>query len=298
MGTDDLAPNGPGGSLGNGALGTSSFNREPSLNREGDARPSLSRDDFETASEHGRVSPGFSQSELVPVSTSEDPANYISSFLEPVVTKIPKRPEVVDDVPAVRIRKATTIRDHAEPSLRIVLSDPLTGDLMEDATILPCGHSFGSGGVHRVLETSACITCGTQVSQEALAPNYALQAAVQAYKREEENWKHASRKRRRERLAHDQFGITADQASNDILRLRGVQFPVSVGDRVMIKGNKRTPDRFVSREAVITSQCLNGWFMVKTSDNGETVKLQYRSLMKVGSQQSLQISQVGDMSPN
>ena len=27
-----------------------------------------------------------------------------------------------------------------------------------------------------------------------------------------------------------------------------------------LQGNKRTPERFVGREAVITTQCLNGWY--------------------------------------
>lgn len=28
----------------------------------------------------------------------------------------------------------------------------------------------------------------------------------------------------------------------------------------MKQGNKRTPPRFVGREAVVTTQCLNGWY--------------------------------------
>lgn len=72
---------------------------------------------------------------------------------------------------------------------------------------------------------------------------------------------------------------------------RGVQYPFSVNEKVFIKvsvllnefianiwfpfkcpwlkiyshdmkklqGNKRTPEKFVGKEAVITSQCLNGW---------------------------------------
>lgn len=72
-------------------------------------------------------------------------------------------------------------------------------------------------------------------------------------------------------------------------RSRGVQFPFAVMDRVIIKvvyelarfylqvflpfsekeiirekmvqGNKRTPQRFVGREAIVTTQCLNGWLV-------------------------------------
>jgi hypothetical protein len=36
----------------------------------------------------------------------------------------------------------------------------------------------------------------------------------------------------------------------------------------------------VGRVAVVTAQCLNGWYVVKTLDNAESVKLQYRSLAK------------------
>lgn len=36
----------------------------------------------------------------------------------------------------------------------------------------------------------------------------------------------------------------------------------------------------MGRVAVVTAQCLNGWYVVKTLDNAECVKLQYRSLAK------------------
>ena len=34
---------------------------------------------------------------------------------------------------------------------------------------------------------------------------------------------------------------------------------VQVNDVVLIKGNKRTPEHFIGRMALVTSQCLNGW---------------------------------------
>lgn len=34
----------------------------------------------------------------------------------------------------------------------------------------------------------------------------------------------------------------------------------------------------VGKRAIITEQCLNGWYMVRTLDHGETLRLQYRSL--------------------
>lgn len=108
----------------------------------------------------------------------------------------------------------------------------------------------------------------------------ALRAAVQAFRREEELQFYRSSKRRRERFDQDK-GVYGDSPGVDTPRGRGVQFPFVVTDRVIIKGNKRTPQRFVGREAVVTTQCLNGWYVVKTLDNAESVKLQYRSLEKV-----------------
>lgn len=88
----------------------------------------------------------------------------------------------------------------------------------------------------------------------------ALRSAVQAYKQEEElagNIGITPVKRRRD-IAQENTR-NEDQPVPVSTRMKGVQFPFVVGDRVMIKGNKRTPDRFVGREAVITTHCLNGW---------------------------------------
>ncbi|XP_059666844.1 U-box domain-containing protein 62-like [Cornus florida] len=163
--------------------------------------------------------------------------------------------------------------------LRAILSDPLTGTLMEDAMILPCGHSFGGGGIQHVLKMKACYTCSQAVSEDSVAPNLSLRAAVQAFRREEELQVYCASKRRRERFEQDK-GSYGDSTLMDLPRGKGVQFPFAVTDRVIIKGNKRTPPRFVGREAVVTTQCLNGWYVVKTLDNAESVKLQYRSLAK------------------
>ncbi|KAI5067376.1 hypothetical protein GOP47_0017904 [Adiantum capillus-veneris] len=175
-----------------------------------------------------------------------------------------------------------------EMPLRSALTDPLTGALMDDATILLCGHSFGSESLQRVLENNACISCGAAARREDMAPNHALQLVVQAYRREEQRWKeNASRaaKRRRERMEQDRQNI-GELAPIDFSRHKGVQFPYKVNDKVLIKGNKRTPERFVGRNAIITTQCLNGWYVVRTLDNGESVKLQYRSLTKTEEQES------------
>ncbi|KAL3652299.1 hypothetical protein CASFOL_001980 [Castilleja foliolosa] len=176
--------------------------------------------------------------------------------------------------------KESSYRSDCGDSLRVILSDPVTGTLMEDAMILPCGHSYGSSGIQEVVRKKACCTCSQPVSEGSIAPNLSLRIAVQAFKREEELQANHMSKRRRER--YDQHkGSFGDPTLIDHSKVKGVQFPFVVTDRVIIKGNKRTPPRFVGREAIVTTQCLNGWYVVKTLDNAESVKLQYRSLAKV-----------------
>ncbi|GFZ15119.1 RING/U-box superfamily protein [Actinidia rufa] len=170
------------------------------------------------------------------------------------------------------------------------------GVLMDDAMILPCGHSFGGGGMQHVIRMKACYTCSRPVSEESVLPNLSLRAAVQAFRREEELQVYRSSKRRRERFEQDK-GSFVDSMPMDHPRGRGVQFPFAVTDRVIIKGNKRTPQRFVGREAIVTTQCLNGWYVVKTLDNAESVKLQYRSLAKVSDNPSLKPA-ASKMTPN
>ncbi|PIN19091.1 hypothetical protein CDL12_08231 [Handroanthus impetiginosus] len=175
-------------------------------------------------------------------------------------------------------RKDGSYLSDSGESLRAILSDPITGMLMEDAMILPCGHSFGSGGIEQSVRMKACCTCSQPVLEDSIAPNLSLRLAVQAFKREKEYQVNHTSKRRR----YDQDkGTFGDSMFVDQPRVKGVQFPFVVTDRVIIKGNKRTPQRFVGREAIVTTQCLNGWYVVKTLDNAESVKLQYRSLAKV-----------------
>jgi len=40
-----------------------------------------------------------------------------------------------------------------------------------------------------------------------------------------------------------------------------LKFTSEVIGEKMNQGNKRTPQRFVGREAIVTTQCLNGWFV-------------------------------------
>ncbi|KAJ4970784.1 hypothetical protein NE237_003883 [Protea cynaroides] len=193
-------------------------------------------------------------------------------------------------------RKDCSLSSESGESLRAILSDPLTGSFMDDAMILPCGHSFGSGGMQHVLRMKACYTCSESVLDVLVAPNLSLRSAVQAFRREEEMLSYRSSKRRRDRFEQDKYSY-GDPFPVDTSRGRGVQFPFAVTDRVIIKGNKRTPQRFVGCEAVVTTQCLNGWYVVKTLDNAESVKLQYRSLAKVSDNQSPN-TMSGKISPN
>ncbi|KAF5453750.1 hypothetical protein F2P56_028626, partial [Juglans regia] len=203
---------------------------------------------------------------------------------------------VVDNNCGFSGRKDVSISSESGESLRAILSDPITGALMDDAMILPCGHSFGSGGIQHVTTMKACYICSLSISEDSIAPNLSLRAAVQAFRREEELQFYRSSKRRRERFDQDKGGY-GDSTLMDSPRGRGVQFPFAVTDRVIIKGNKRTPQRFVGREAIVTTQCLNGWYVVKTLDNAESVKLQYRSLAKVSDDPSSK-SMSSKMPPN
>lgn len=177
-----------------------------------------------------------------------------------------------------------------DPSLRSVLSDPLSGAFLEDAMVVSCGHSFGGLMLRRVLDMSRCTLCNQEIDKESLIPNHALRAAAIAVKQEDDRrlfHNAALRKRRKEmgeqtdptRRSNRENGDTADDGLH-----RGVQYPFSVNEKVLIKGNRRTPEKFVGKEALITSQCLNGWYLLKIVETGENVRLQYRSLRKMNTQ--------------
>ncbi|XP_019192116.1 PREDICTED: U-box domain-containing protein 62-like [Ipomoea nil] len=212
---------------------------------------------------------------------------YYSQYLQGTgVSSGQKDIVVIDNGCGFSGRKESSYSSESGESLRAILSDPITGALMDDGVILPCGHSFGNGGVEHIIRTKACYSCAQPVSEDSVAPNLSLRAAVQAFRREEELQVNRPPKRRKERPEQEK-GTSGDSMLGDHPR-RGVQFPFVVTDRVIIKGNKRTPLRFVGREAVVTTQCLNGWYVVKTLDNAESVKLQYRSLAKAPDRSSSQ----------
>lgn len=174
-----------------------------------------------------------------------------------------------------------------EPSLRSVLSDPLSGAFLEDAMLVSCGHSFGGLMLRKVIEMSKCTLCNSEIEAGSMIPNHALRAAALAVKQEDDRrlfHNVALRKRRKEASEQRENGdLTPENGSH-----KGVQFPFSVNEKVIIKGNRRTPDKFVGKEAVITSQCLNGWYLLKIIESGENVRLQYRSLRKIPTSHDLE----------
>uniref|UniRef100_A0A0A8YF89 PUB 62/63 C-terminal domain-containing protein n=1 Tax=Arundo donax TaxID=35708 RepID=A0A0A8YF89_ARUDO len=187
----------------------------------------------------------------------------------------------------------------SEPSLRSVLSDPLSGAFLEDAMVLSCGHSFGGLVLKKVLEMARCSICNGEVDPASLFPNLALRAVATVVKMEDDRrlfHNAALRKRRKEVTELKGTGSSRDigelglDAENSTA-VKGVQYPFVVGERILIMGNKRTPGKFVGKEAVITSQCLNGWYLVKTLDSGESIRLQYRSLKKVQMQAGAEMTQ-------
>ncbi|KAJ6768305.1 U-BOX DOMAIN-CONTAINING PROTEIN 62-RELATED [Salix koriyanagi] len=174
-----------------------------------------------------------------------------------------------------------------------------------------CGHSFGGLMLRRVINMSRCTLCNAEIEAGSLVPNYALRAAASAVKNEDDRrlFHNATlRKRRKEIGDHADFHeettrvddihihniLMVTESTNETLRIgengdiaaadglhRGVQYPFAVNEKVVIKGNRRTQEKFVGKEAIITSQCLNGWYLLEIIGSGESVRLQYRSLRKI-----------------
>ncbi|KAJ0232173.1 Uncharacterized protein HA466_0292680 [Hirschfeldia incana] len=170
-----------------------------------------------------------------------------------------------------------------EPSLRSVLSDPISGAFLEDAIVVSCGHSFGGLMLRRVLEMSRCTLCNAEIDTGSLVPNHALRAAASAIKQQDDKrlFHNAAMRRRRKEMS-DQMDVEhGDPATDDGLQQRVVHYPFAVNEKVLIKGNRRTPEKFVGKEAIVTSQCLNGWYLLKIVESGDSVRLQYRSLKKM-----------------
>ncbi|KAE8699035.1 cytosolic phosphoglycerate kinase family protein [Hibiscus syriacus] len=196
-----------------------------------------------------------------------------------------------EDVVCNRTDNTCGVRNNLnkQPSLRSVLSDPLSGAFLEDAMVVSCGHSFGGLMLRRVLDMSRCTLCSADIDSGSLIPNIAAAAAV----KQEENRRlfHNAALRKKRKEMGVQIDISKRSSMNGEIGAdnglhRGVQYPFLVNEKVLIKGNKRTPEKFVGKEAIITSQCLNGWYLLKIIGSGENVRLQYRSLLKIMNPQS------------
>jgi hypothetical protein len=74
-----------------------------------------------------------------------------------------------------------------------------SGALMNDATILPCGHSFGAGGLKEVKKMKACFTCSQPTLEGSEKPNLSLRIVVHAFRQEEDSDHIHTLKRRKER---------------------------------------------------------------------------------------------------
>ncbi|KAJ4844146.1 hypothetical protein Tsubulata_020596 [Turnera subulata] len=169
-------------------------------------------------------------------------------------------------------------------SLRQILSDPVTGELMDDAMILPCGHSFGRGGIQQVIGMVSVLSKNCDFWSHArlneslmsfISDQPCLFNFVICGKLSELLCRHSVGKR-----MHN-FVDSQKEKEKNLTRKRVIMVMQLSWMATGQEGNKRTPQRFVGREAVVTTQCLNGWYVVKTLDNAESVKLQYRSLAKV-----------------
>ncbi|EOA30256.1 hypothetical protein CARUB_v10013378mg [Capsella rubella] len=204
----------------------------------------------------------------VPVSVSQFMDNLLAEndtiVNPPVKTNVPR-----DDV-------------CKEPSLRSVLSDPISGAFLEDAMVVSCGHSFGGLMLRRVLEMSRCTLCNAEIESGSLVPNHALRAAASAIKQQDDKrlFHNAAMRRRRKEMSDQMDVENGDPATDDGMH-RVVHYPFAVNEKVLIKGNRRTPEKFVGKEAIVTSQCLNGWYLLKIVESGDNVRLQYRSLKKM-----------------
>ncbi|XP_034888571.2 U-box domain-containing protein 62 [Populus alba] len=123
-------------------------------------------------------------------------------------------------------------------SLRAILSAPVTGALMDDAMILPCGHSFGAGGMQHVI----------RMLSDMLSRHFSGRRGV---------YNLSLIQKGSERGLTRTKVVMAIQGSWIHSQGRGVQFPFAVTDR----GNKRTPPAVLfGREAVCDTQLLK-WML-------------------------------------
>ncbi|XP_057773965.1 uncharacterized protein LOC130993196 isoform X2 [Salvia miltiorrhiza] len=135
------------------------------------------------------------------------PQSYVPVSVSQFMDDLSAEEEVLcnhaDYVPADNLNR--------EPSLRSVLSDPISGAYLEDAMLVSCGHSFGGLMLRKVIETSRCTLCNGEIDSGSLIPNHALRAAAVAVKQEDDRrlfHNAALRKRRKEANEHRNSNVT------------------------------------------------------------------------------------------
>ncbi|ESR50743.1 hypothetical protein CICLE_v10031032mg [Citrus x clementina] len=134
-----------------------------------------------------------------------------------------------------------------EPSLRSVLSDPLSGAFLDDAMVVSCGHSFGGLMLRKVIDTSRCTICSAEIETGSLVPNLALRAAAVAIKQEDDRrlFHNAALRKRRKEMGDQMDPMrrsnreNGDATTTDDGLNRGVQYPFSVNEKVLIKEDTR-----------------------------------------------------------
>eukprot|EP01090_Pellita_catalonica_P020826 TRINITY_DN7626_c0_g1_i1.p1 TRINITY_DN7626_c0_g1~~TRINITY_DN7626_c0_g1_i1.p1 ORF type:complete len:639 (+),score=158.78 TRINITY_DN7626_c0_g1_i1:2057-3973(+) len=68
--------------------------------------------------------------------------------------------------------------------MSFIFEDPISFELMEEAVMTPCGHSFSKGTLEDWLAKHAsCPLCNAQLNPTAVLPNYKLRDAIVKYKR-------------------------------------------------------------------------------------------------------------------
>ncbi|KAL3015058.1 hypothetical protein AAZX31_06G136000 [Glycine max] len=99
--------------------------------------------------DHRQEGLGKSQNSVTVAET--DCEEYYSHFLQGGEGASGQKVMVDDSGCGFSGRKDAMYSSESGESLRAILSDPVTGALMDDAVILPCGHSFGGGGIQHVI---------------------------------------------------------------------------------------------------------------------------------------------------
>merc|ERR1711879_320022 len=76
-----------------------------------------------------------------------------------------------------------------DESMGFIFEDPVTYEIMENAVMAPCGHSFSETTVadwHKDDEETTCPVCNTNFYKQDVVPNYKLREAIDRYHKDKE----------------------------------------------------------------------------------------------------------------